>query len=72
MIKWFFGNTPFECQIYTNKSPTWYWPIAEYYEIGVYRWSVGLGKYTFCWGLPKEFRGCSFQKAFQKARPRCR
>ena len=43
MIKWFFGNTPFECQIYTNKSPTWYWPIAEYYEFDSYKWSVGLG-----------------------------
>lgn len=51
--KWFFVNTPFECQISTNNPPTWYWPVANYYEIDVYKWSVGLGKYTFCWGLPK-------------------
>ena len=53
MVKWFFADTPFEFQIFTNDTSTWYLPTKEYYEIGVYKWSVGLGKYTICWDLPK-------------------
>ena len=58
MVKWFFENTPFEFQIFTNDTSTWYLPVAEYYEIDVYKWSVGLGKYTLCWGLPKLGKDC--------------
>lgn len=54
MVKWFFIGTPFECQIFTQDKSQWWFPEKYYFDIETYMWSIGLGKYCFCWGLPKE------------------
>lgn len=52
MIKYFFVDTPFECQIFSNEKPMWFIELNHYYDANTYLNSIGFGKYTFCWGLP--------------------
>ena len=54
MIKYFFADTPFECQISSNERPMWFIQLNYYYDAETYLNSIGFGKYTFCRGLPSQ------------------
>ena len=54
MIKYFFTDTPFEFQIFSNAKPTWFIILNDYHDEGTYLNSIGIGKYTICWRLPSQ------------------
>ena len=54
MTKYFFTGTPFEFQIFSNEKPFWFISLNDYYDEDTYLNSIGIGKYTICWGLPSQ------------------
>ena len=54
MIKYFFTDTPFEFQIFSNEKPAWFITLNDYYDEDTYLNSIGFGKYTICWRLPSQ------------------
>ena len=56
MVKYFFADTPFEFQISSNEKPLWFVGLNQYYDAHTYLNSIGIGKYTICWGLPSQKR----------------
>lgn len=55
MIKNFFVNTPFECQLsYNVGEPLWCIEFNKFYEPECFMNMISLYKLTFCWRLPKE------------------
>jgi hypothetical protein len=54
MIKYFFVDTPFELQIFSNEKPAWFINLNDYYDEDTYLNSIGIGKYTICWKLPSQ------------------